>query len=340
MVRRLIIHAGMPRAGSSTIQEALYRQRKKLEAAGLLYAALDLKHSSDGKPGQVYNHRQLCESGKGLWRSGRFHILHDEIALAIEASEAPLVVLSYEGWWDPRNHPSLKRTLKSLRTRLPEMDVMIGAVVRDPVNFLLSLYKLDVLHGRTLASFEDYWPRKLRDPRLRYADIGGTFEGFADETRFIRFEDASRDGRFAGNALDAFGADDVFKRAGVGHLGWHRSPGGVFFSDAVITMMRFAAAELGLKRIAEDRERLMKLMHELSQHPDAASQCKSLVITVSARGAAAISAATQQQATAFYHRYLRLDAPDPIVSSNGGIQSSIEAASPLGRLIRAELQKL
>lgn len=339
MVRRLIIHAGMPRAGSSTIQEALYRQRKKLEAVGLLYPALDLRHSSDGKPGQVYNHRQLCESGKGLWLARRFHELHGEIAEAILASPARHIVLSYEGWWDPRNHASLKRTLKALHAKVPELALTIGAMVRDPADFLLSLYKLDVLHGRTMALFEDYWPGKLGEPRLRYAEIADAFESIAEKLCFVRFGEAAKGGRLVGHALDAWGLEGFYRRAGVAHLERHRSPGGVYFSDAVITMMRFAASELGQDRLARDRVPLMRLMHELSRREDLRADCESLIIPINQKATAAITTATSRQSQVFYSRYLKIDVPPPL-SCDGRLQSDIGRYTALGRAITAALQTI
>ena len=339
MARKLIVHAGMPRAGSSTIQEALFRQRKKLEAAGLLYAALDIVHAPDGKPGEIYNHRQLCQSAEGLfWPSRRFQLLHDEIAGLIAASSAPLAMLSYEGWWDPRNHRALKRTMKTLRKKLPGTEITVAAVVREPVSFLLSLYKLDVLYGRTALSFEEYWPRKLHDPRLHNASIARSLGSMADGAVFAGFEEASQGGRLVGNVLGALGAEGVFQRAGLARPERHRSPGGAFFSDQVITMMRFAAHQIGLRAVKRLRPQLQPLMKRTAETPELVEDCKALVIPLSSRAAAAITAATRPETEVLYPRWLNMVQPPPPQQDDRLTQSEINGSSALGQALLKELE--
>ena len=43
MSRRLILHIGMPKAGSTAIQKTLSKNRAKLRSAGILYPKLDIK---------------------------------------------------------------------------------------------------------------------------------------------------------------------------------------------------------------------------------------------------------------------------------------------------------
>lgn len=336
MNRTLIIHAGMPRAGSSTLQEGLSGNRRKLEAAGLLYPKLFAEADGKGSAHPDYNHRELCLAGKGLWPGRRFTRLLDDIAAQIEASPAAVAALSYEGWWDPRNRISLQRSVKALRRRLPGLRVVIAGIVRDPASFLLSLYRLDVLHGRTIADFEAYWPRRLREPRLRYGTIGASFAKLADETRFIRFEACVQDGRLIGNAFDAFGLSGLIERAGLLQLERYRSPGSIYFNDAIISMMRFATVELGAAPTPQARRDRMQRLRDLSQQPEHRAASDALVIPMSSTAANAITAATRDQALAFYRRYLD-KVPMPPAGEDGKPQSTIRRESALGSAILAAL---
>ncbi len=149
MLRRLIIHPGMPRAGSSSLQEALFHNRGGLEAEGLFYPVLGLRHAEDGEVAQIYNHKLLFQSTRRLWPAKSFHPLHAEIAGQIAASPAETMLLSHEGWWDTHNHRRLRRTLRLLAKSVPGLTPEIVAVVREPVPFIVSQYKFDVLHART-----------------------------------------------------------------------------------------------------------------------------------------------------------------------------------------------
>lgn len=336
MDRTLIIHAGMPRAGSSTLQEGLSGNRQKLEAAGLLYPRIFAETDGNRSSHPDYNHRQLCLAGKGLWPGRPFARLLDDIAAQIDGSPAAVAALSYEGWWDPRNRISLRRTVTGLRKRLTGLRVVIAGLIRDPASFLLSLYRLDILHGRTTADFDAYWPRQLREPRLRYAAIGTSLANLADETRFIRFEACVRDGRLIGNAFDAFGLSGLIQRAGLLQLERYKSPGSVYFSDAIISMMRFATVEVGAAPTSQSRRGRMQRLRDLSQQPEHRAACDALIIPMSSTAANAITAATRDQALAFYRSYLD-EAPAPPAGEDGKPQSTIRRESALGGAILAAL---
>ena len=339
MLRRLIIHAGMPRAGSSSLQEALFHNRVALEAEGLLYPVLGLEHAAASDLAQVYNHKLLVQSARGLWPTKSFRPLHAEIAGQIAASPAGSVMLSYEGWWDPRNHRRLKRTLRVLQKAVPGLTPEIAVVVREPMAFIVSLYKLDVLHGRTAENFEAYWPEKLDDSRLGYSTIGDSLSQFAGTQHVIGFDAAAADGELVGHVLKMLGLGKVLEAPGLAHVARHHSAGGACFSDAVVSMVLYAAREHGLRLIAHHRRQLLPALVKLAQSPEHAVECARLVIPVSAASAAAIAGATAEEANPYFTRHLGVV---PRFPTGGPLQhqTAIAESRPLAHAIQAELATL
>lgn len=332
MLRRLIIHAGMPRAGSSSLQEALFHSRVALEAEGLLYPVLGLEHAAASELAQVYNHKLLFQSARGLWPTKSFRPLHAEIAGQIAASPAGSVMLSYEGWWDPRSHRRLKRTLRVLQKAVPGLTPEIAVVVREPVAFIVSLYKLDVLHGRTAENFEAYWPEKLDDSRLGYSTIGDSLSQFAGTQHVIGFDAAAADGELAGHVLKMLGLGKVLEAPGLAQVARHRSAGGACFSDAVVSMVLYAAREHGLRLIGRHRRQLLPAFLKLAQSPEHAADCARLVIPVSAASAEAIAAAAAEEANPYFTRHFG-HPPKPYPHCNGQPQSAITDNSSLAQAI-------
>ncbi len=332
MLRRLIIHAGMPRAGSSSLQEALFHSRVALEAEGLLYPVLGLEHAAASELAQVYNHKLLFQSARGLWPTKSFRPLHAEIAGQIAASPAECVMLSYEGWWDPRSHRRLKRTLRVLQKAVPGLTPEIAVVVREPVAFIVSLYKLDVLHGRAAENFEAYWPEKLNDSRLGYSTIGDSLSQFAGTQHVIGFDAAAADGELAGHVLKMLGLGKVLEAPGLAQVARHRSTGGAYFSDAVVSMVLYAAREHGLRLIGRHRRQLLPAFLKLAQSPEHAADCARLVIPVSAASAAAIAQAAAEEANPYFTRHFG-HPPKPYPHCNDKPQSAITDNSSLAQAI-------
>ena len=336
MLRRLIIHAGMPRAGSSSLQEALFHNRVALEAEGLLYPVLGLEHAADGELAQIYNHKLLFQSARGLWPTKSFRPLHAEIAQVIAASPAEDVMLSYEGWWDPRSHRRLRRTLRVLQKAVPGMAVEIASVVREPVAFIVSLYKLDVLHGRTAENFEAYWPGKLDDRRLGYSTIGDSLSQLTAAQHVIDFDTAAAGGQLVGHVLKSLGLEKALAVAGVAR---HRSAGGAYFSDAVVSMVLYAARQQGLKLISRHRRLLLPAFLKLAQSPEHAGECARLVIPVSPASATAIASAADDEARPFFTHHFG-HPPKPYLNAGDQSQSVIAETSGLAKAIAAEMSAL
>jgi len=152
--RRLILHAGTPRTGTTALQISLHRHSDELRASGILYPPLHLK--AVGPP----KHQWIV---KAMRESDRAEVLSEELAglLSGLSGDIHTVILSSEGlflhWWDFSDNG--RRVLRSLR-ELANVEVWVW--FREAVAFARSLYTqmllnpqvADALYGRDI-SFEE-----------------------------------------------------------------------------------------------------------------------------------------------------------------------------------------
>ena len=331
MKQRIVIHVGMPRAGSSTFQEAMFSHRDLLRKEGIFYAAIQKPGATDPTQGFEYNHRLLNVAAKGFFRPQKS--FSETIKSIVEGARAypnHITVLSYEGWWDPRNRVPFHRILREIEKQLPHAEVELAAVVREPVSFLMSLYRLDVLHGRTGGSFVEYVPKALSDPRLKYESIASALTGAAGKVTFLDFDALSSSGQFCGHLLGALTGTDLLQNPRLDAFCNHRSGGSSFFSDAVITMLRFASCTLGLKTVQHNREDLQEIMLRLTCEPQLTRHCAELVIPLSRETAEKITLATRPLVQNFYARHLPAANTRFATVYEGRTQSDIQANSTLG----------
>ena len=88
-MKQLIVHIGMPRAASSTVQMALYEHRAAFARAGLLYPLVDPAIVGSSDPAALYNHKALQKYRYGLFSAQLFRAAHADIAGKIAGSACP-----------------------------------------------------------------------------------------------------------------------------------------------------------------------------------------------------------------------------------------------------------
>jgi GAF domain-containing protein len=247
-------------------------------------------------------------------------------------------MLSYEGWWDDGAIPALARSTTRLAGKSSTLEPEIIAVVREPVSFLVSLYKLDVLHGRTQALLADYWAGKLTDPRLRYGAIARSLAARFGRVRMLDFDDLSRQGQLVGAFLAEAGFAGILTRAGVPALDRHRSKGGEHFADSRVAMALEACCHLGQRTFQANRLAVMDAIAQVAGRPELAQSVAALAIGLPSEAVAAISDATRSERAALAEvSGLQIaDAPDGPAGS--GRQTVIAEASPLGRALSDALK--
>lgn len=157
-MRDCIIHVGMPKAGSTTLQHFLMSQRRRLLAEGLLVPAL----GSEGNPG----HRALSLSLAAPDGDFEKRFL-PRLQRALKRHRCETLLLSYEGLQNLRPGLRAPERLVEGFGRLG-FRVTFVAVVRPQPLFLNSLYCHEVYWFRSAERFGPYAARRLRDSRLDY----------------------------------------------------------------------------------------------------------------------------------------------------------------------------
>jgi hypothetical protein len=153
--RRLLLHVGMHKTGSTSIQRFLFANRARLHDRGVLYP--------DGpfvEPGHAAHH---ALAWRILGRPGFTDLSHWRAAVEFIRSDASrVVVLSSEDF-------SLLDTdqIKALAEFLEDFDVRVVQVIRNAWGYLTSNYKSNIGRTSMTDSFRTFMLREA--PHLEYA---------------------------------------------------------------------------------------------------------------------------------------------------------------------------
>lgn len=204
-MRRAIIHIGMPRTGSTSLQEVLASLRPKLEAAGLLYPEL----APPGSPPQAnVNHQPLGEALDGRRpRTERAAALR-RLDRALAATAADTVILSYEDFSVQRAAFRVPETLRAAFARRGfALEVLM--MVKPPFAFLNSAYAHRAQLVREGGSFRDYLRLHWRSARLDYRALVAPWAEAADgRVTAVPLADRRSDAPLVARAVEALGLQD------------------------------------------------------------------------------------------------------------------------------------
>ena len=212
MIERIILHAGTPKTGTTSLQIALDRCRADLAGRGFLYPkAIETSYPrADGQLGTKPKHQWLVADLMADDDAAFFE--HLGAAIAEASSGVHTLILSTEGlfhhWWD---FSSTGRA--ALATLKRSFRVELWVWFRDPVEFFVSNYIQMLKNPRSpVVCYGQDWSTAtmLDDPwfvrRLDYA-------GFVDEAGAVLGEDAVRAfvyrGRTVADFLAAAGLADI-----------------------------------------------------------------------------------------------------------------------------------
>jgi len=225
LVQRIILHAGTPKTGTTSLQIALERHRAQIACHGLLYPTTmaTAYSTSDGRGGVKPKHQWLvsdlvAHSGGGL----RDHMA---AALAEASPSTHTVVLSTEGlfnhWWDfskegRRELSALSRTYK----------VELWVWFREPIRFFISNYVQMLKNPPTeVACYGRDWSpdEMLDDPWfVRHLD----YKGFIEEVTQTLGEGSVRPYAYRGATVADFFAAAGLPALNTSELREHVTLGG------------------------------------------------------------------------------------------------------------------
>jgi hypothetical protein len=132
MVETLILHAGTPKTGSTSLQLFLHQEREKLIRRGVLYPSID-ETAEPSKPKHQWMVNELLKPDGGQF------VQKVQRALAQAEPTTHTMILSTEGlfnhWWDFSTAGQ-----DALRSLTKSMSVQIWVWYREPVSFIRANY--------------------------------------------------------------------------------------------------------------------------------------------------------------------------------------------------------
>lgn len=202
-MKKLYLHIGFNKTGSTSIQQNLVLNAPKLLERGFFYP-----HDPEAAYTQRIQHAPLAAALPGMqldWLTPRkrktLSEAYTELELAIQSCDFETLILSSEGFGSPRVTPA---NIKWLKDRFKGYAVTIIAYIRPQDSYLISAYQEEIKAGST-ALF-DFAGRKSR-PLLYFSKRLAAWR-------------------------ETFGKENVIVRPFVPSL-WH---GGDLFSDFLSTM--------------------------------------------------------------------------------------------------------
>ncbi|TXM66654.1 hypothetical protein [Methylobacterium sp. WL120] len=163
-MRRAIIHIGMPRTGSTSLQLVLATLRPRLAEAGLLYPDLA---PEGARSGADVNHQGLGEALDGRRPRAERRTMLARLDRALADTDADTVILSYEDFSVQRPSFGVPRTLSEVFARRGfAMEVVMA--VKPPFEFLNSAYAHRAQLVKEPRTFREYARAHRRSGRLDY----------------------------------------------------------------------------------------------------------------------------------------------------------------------------
>lgn len=205
--RRLVLHVGMSKAGSTALQNVLDEHRDALKRRGVLFPSTVFSQNDHADSSRTSGHWELMKR----LRSGQpIDDLHDEV----EEAAPEVAVLSAEGVFHNASTHDLD-TLKAIIGSPAELHVV--AAVRDHLSWVLSRYLESVTKGfyRETASVDDFIRRHVEEGSFDYAwrlDVITRHLG-ADRVTVVDYDRAGP--TFVAEMLEAMGLAEWFKDAEV-----------------------------------------------------------------------------------------------------------------------------
>ena len=166
-MRRAIVHVGMPRTASTTIQHVLAHHRGALERAGILYPDLT-PASAAGEP--HINHQHFGEALDGRRPRRERRALLESLDAQLAATAAETVLLSYEDWIQERRARGIALVLRdALARRGFRMEAIVVAKPQD--EHLNSIYSHRAQLMREKRLFAGFCAEFEGSRRFAYAEL-------------------------------------------------------------------------------------------------------------------------------------------------------------------------
>jgi hypothetical protein len=224
-MRRGIIHIGMPRTGSTSLQAVLTNLRPRLGAVGLLYPELAPPGSPEGAD---VNHQPLGEALDGRRPPGERAASLARLSEILGSTRADTVILSYEDFAVQKAGLGIPQIVHDLfHARGFRMEVAI--VVKPQFEQLNSAYAHRAQLVRETRTFRGFAGQNWRSGRFDYAALIEPWRRAADgRVTAIPLRDARSEAPLLGRIVRDLGLEDrlgPLMSAETQRLVTNRSPG-------------------------------------------------------------------------------------------------------------------
>ena len=254
-MRRAIVHIGMPRTGTTTLQRVLTSMRPKLGEVGVLYP--DLTPRSAPEP--HLSHQHLGEALDGRRPpSDRLELL-TRLADLLAATDAETIFLSYESLCLIPPSLGIPRMLAELFARHGfAMEVLV--TIKPQGEFINSTYTWRTQFLRESRTFSKYFQVESRKRALDYTRLFAPWRAACSgNMKVTPLRDVRSDQPLLTRIMAEVGLETVvsplFSPADL-TLVENRSPGPV--AVEVARQLRMAGAHLGLNRPRRDITRFVE----------------------------------------------------------------------------------
>ncbi|ORE96315.1 hypothetical protein ATO13_05615 [Stappia sp. 22II-S9-Z10] len=211
--KRVVIHIGSTKTGSSALQTALFKRREELSGQGVHYSKLGVHFNHEGVPSGAH-HLLSAAIHPGAWRMHLADLPEDreayfrdtarQIVTDAAAENAHTIVLSSEYWWGSWPIPMYRAIAAAFAPARFE----VVAFIRRQDEWAMSSYLQAVKSGET-RDFRDWAERALFKPGsgLNYFRVINRWSYLlgAKATHVLRYQD-TKDNVFAA-FCDTLGID-------------------------------------------------------------------------------------------------------------------------------------
>ena len=181
--KKLVLHIGTHKTGTSTIQALLGDNRKLLLESGILYPSTDR-----GPNPKLQKHTSLflsvCQG------AGKFSQEYSLIMREFDQSNCSVMVLSAEGFSSPQFK---QRNFHLLKKFSEYFDIKVVCFVRRQDYFMESLWNQNCKNGQQLSHIVDFLKNGKNSQRQLYLNSLNFYSEFCD-VRVINFDLAVKDG--------------------------------------------------------------------------------------------------------------------------------------------------
>jgi hypothetical protein len=242
-MRRGIVHIGLPRTGTSSLQRVLHRRHQALAGAGILYP--DLAAALAGA--EAGNHKVLGEVLDGRRSVADKAAVLGALDRALAASEADIAILSYEGLVRiGAGHAPWRALAAALARHGFAMEVLL--TVKAQSEYLNSLYTLHVRRLDEGRRFGAFVATALRRRPLDYAAMAAPWHRAATRLWAVPVADRRSSAPLVERILAEIGLAERVRpllTAADFATAANRSPGPVAVEVARRLCLRRARAHLG-----------------------------------------------------------------------------------------------